>query len=411
MKKLQTTLISFALILALSTSAFANGLSLNSVGARALGMGGAFVGLANDATALYWNPAGLAGQQSSILVFATDIIPSASYKMDLAGIDAEMNQNHYISPNAFFNYNMGKLSLALGVYVPAGLGADWNSADFGYPAGLDFLSKIAVINISPGVAYQVSDKFSVGLALNVYYAMFDMSQPAVVPGAGVFQFSEESTGTGLGVTIGLKYDINEMFSLGATYRTKTNVAMSGTASNPAFGAFGAPESEFDRDVAWPTWIAGGVAVKPNDKLTIVFDGQFSMWSENQELVAEYESEVWKGAMAQSGADTFELKWEDALQIRLGLEYLVSESVMVRGGYYYDPAPSPDETVNVLFPSSTNHVATAGLSYKFGQMCLTGGLEYLFGAERDIEMNAENAMPGIHQMDIFAFSIGFTYMLK
>ena len=31
------------------------------VGARALALGGAFVGLADDATALYWNPAGLAG--------------------------------------------------------------------------------------------------------------------------------------------------------------------------------------------------------------------------------------------------------------------------------------------------------------------------------------------------------------
>ncbi len=101
MSKLKTILVSVALIFAISTSAFANGLSLNSVGARALGMGGAFVGLANDATALYWNPAGLAGQQSSILVFASDIMPSATYKMDLANIDAKTNSNHYLSPNAF----------------------------------------------------------------------------------------------------------------------------------------------------------------------------------------------------------------------------------------------------------------------------------------------------------------------
>src|ERR1019366_2732722 len=31
-----------------------------SVGSRALGMGGAFVGVADDASATYWNPAGLA---------------------------------------------------------------------------------------------------------------------------------------------------------------------------------------------------------------------------------------------------------------------------------------------------------------------------------------------------------------
>ena len=34
------------------------------VGARALGMGGAFVGLADDASAGYWNPAGLAFMSS-----------------------------------------------------------------------------------------------------------------------------------------------------------------------------------------------------------------------------------------------------------------------------------------------------------------------------------------------------------
>ena len=35
--------------------------SLDAVGTRAQGMGGAFVGIADDASAVYWNPAGLAG--------------------------------------------------------------------------------------------------------------------------------------------------------------------------------------------------------------------------------------------------------------------------------------------------------------------------------------------------------------
>jgi long-chain fatty acid transport protein len=418
MKKLQTTLISLALIFALSTSVFANGLSLNSVGARALGMGGAFVGLANDATAIYWNPAGLAGQQSSILVFGTDIIPSATYSNEAYGIDATMKSNHYISPNAFFNYNMDKLSLAFGVYVPAGLGAEWDgsevgnlTAPYGNPGPFNWMSKIGVINISPAIAYKVTDKFSVGLAVNIYYAMFDLERAQVLdfnqdgmPDTPA-QYTEESTGLGFGATIGLKYDLNEKFSLGATFRTSTSVTMDGTAE---FG--GLPiemKSDFDRDVTWPMWIAGGLAYHPKKNMTITLDGQYSNWSELDQLTAVYDS------FPEDGV--FNLDWENALQIRAGFEHFTSESFGYRVGYYYDPAPSPDETLNFLFPSSTNHVATGGVSYKFGQMCVTGGLEYLFGAEREIEAHpsplAPENMPGLHQMDIFAFSVGFTYMLK
>jgi F plasmid transfer operon, TraF, protein len=48
-----------ALFTALPVAAAAQ--TFDTIGTRALGMGGAFVAVANDATATYWNPAGLAG--------------------------------------------------------------------------------------------------------------------------------------------------------------------------------------------------------------------------------------------------------------------------------------------------------------------------------------------------------------
>ena len=90
------TLFTLLFSLLLSASLFANGLSLNSVGTKATSMGGAFVGLANDYTAIYWNPAGLAGQNSGVMLFATDIIPFANYKYDTYGVDATAETNHYI---------------------------------------------------------------------------------------------------------------------------------------------------------------------------------------------------------------------------------------------------------------------------------------------------------------------------
>jgi hypothetical protein len=58
-------IVSLALLMVLSAVAWADGIGAfsafkNGVGARALAMGGAFVAVANDATAAVWNPAGLA---------------------------------------------------------------------------------------------------------------------------------------------------------------------------------------------------------------------------------------------------------------------------------------------------------------------------------------------------------------
>ncbi len=431
MKKFRTTLVTLFLIFAVSSSALANGLSLNSVGTRALGMGGAFVGLANDGSAIYWNPAGLAGQESAVMLYFTGITPMATYKNDMNPsneIDATAISKIHTAPGLFANYTMNKWAFGLGIYVPAGLGVEWNPEDIMGPGveGKELLSQIGVISISPSVAYQVTDKFSLGVAVNVYYGMFDMKQP--VPGGqlGVFQFDETSTGTGVGFTIGAKYDFSESFSAGVSFRTSTKVSMSGDASNGLFPNLptippgvhpdypnglqpGPEESSFSRDVEWPMWIGGGVAYKPNDCWTITFDGQYSQWSTLDKLTAEYDDPYWNAVMEASGENEFDLKWEDAVQIRVGTEYMASKSIAVRLGYYYDPAPAPDETLNVLFPSSTNHVATAGFGYFGEKLSVEAAVEYLFGAERDIPFDPKDptkySTPGKHQMDVFAFGIG------
>ena len=54
-------LASFLMAMILGVPPAAGAQSTESVGTRAQGMGGAFVGVADDASAVYWNPAGLAG--------------------------------------------------------------------------------------------------------------------------------------------------------------------------------------------------------------------------------------------------------------------------------------------------------------------------------------------------------------
>lgn len=71
--------VSLALIMVVSSIALADGFGAFSgfksgIGARALAMGGAFVAVADDATAVYWNPAGLAQvNDTRIAAMSTDL--------------------------------------------------------------------------------------------------------------------------------------------------------------------------------------------------------------------------------------------------------------------------------------------------------------------------------------------------
>jgi long-chain fatty acid transport protein len=47
------------ILFAISKFTFAGGFQINEHSARAMGMAGAFTGLANDASAVYFNPAGI----------------------------------------------------------------------------------------------------------------------------------------------------------------------------------------------------------------------------------------------------------------------------------------------------------------------------------------------------------------
>ena len=70
---------SMALLLVLSVAAMADGIGAfsafkNGIGARALAMGGAFVAVADDATAMLWNPSGLAQLEDTRLTgMSTDL--------------------------------------------------------------------------------------------------------------------------------------------------------------------------------------------------------------------------------------------------------------------------------------------------------------------------------------------------
>lgn len=394
------------LSLILSVSLVANGLNLNSIGSKASGMGTAFIGLADDFSAVFFNPAGLTQMKNANLtIFGTDLIPSGTYQLEAYGIDTQTDSQMFPSGAlSYFKPVSDKLVLGLAVYVPSGSGGTWNGDDLAPLSGgmsYNWSSKIFAISVSPVIAFKVSDNFSVGATLNVSYGMLSTELPALG------QYSEDLAGFSFGATLGMLFAPSDFISIGASLRTASKVTFEGDATMEGAGGLGLPTtSDASRDATWPMVAGIGVAIKPVDKLTIVADAVWTNWKKLDTIPVEYTDANWQTYFAADSE--FDLRWEDTWQFKIGLEYLVKPCLALRAGFYTDPAPSPLATQNILLPNIDYNAITVGIGYKKNKISIDFAFEYIMGEDRNVPLTEPDAMPGIHGMDVLVPNLTFTY---
>jgi long-chain fatty acid transport protein len=435
MKTLSRLLLIALLAVGLTTGLSANGLNLNGFGARATGMGGAYVSLANDYTAVFWNPAGLAQMTKAQFGLAADaLLPTGKYALGTYS----MNTEKKLYPAGLLGYfqPIGQnIVVGVGAYTLSGLGADWRNTGLEaalvspYPpaaftptlGAYDWRSFIGSVTIAPSIAVKVSDMFYLGASFNINYGFFKIDQwgtfmvvtpPA--PPAGLVSvaptlvnFGQQTLdvkGWGFGATFGVLVKPADWISVGATFRTESKIKLSGTMAIENINLLGLPpDSEAAMKVSSPMWLAGGVSVKPVDGLTFSLDAQYTNWSKLREIAITFSDPYWTAALADEAA--LVLDWKNKTQLRAGVEYDFG-TLAIRGGYYYDPAPAPPETLNILTPSFTYNSFALGLGYKAGGLRIDAALEYLAGKKRTIPLTA--AMPGVYQEHILVPTVGLSY---
>jgi len=435
MKTLSRTITTLALAACLTTGLFANGLNLNGFGARATAMGGAFVGLADDFTAVFWNPAGLALSNKATFGLAGDILmPSAKYT--LGAYSMETKSKMYPAGLLGYFQPIGEnIVVGVGAYTLSGLGAAWDNtgleaalisplppAAFTPPVeAYKWESFIGSVTIAPSIAVKVSDMFYLGASFNINYGFFKLDQwgeymmvaPPAPPAGNLaappalINFGQRTLdvkGWGFGATFGVLVKPAEWISLGATFRTQSKINLSGTTELQNINLLGLPVvSDTEMSVVSPMWIAGGIALKPIEGLTLTLDGHYTNWSKLDEITLEFQDPAWAAGL---GEGTLLLNWANKTQIRTGFEYDFGMFAL-RGGYYYDPAPAPDATLNILTPSFTFNSIAGGFGFKSGGLKVDLALEYLMGKDRTVALSGDN-LPGHYEMNILVPMIALSY---
>jgi len=354
-------------------------------------MGGAYVGLANDWTAMYWNPAGLA-QLSGIGVGMDFASPHVRMKdgNSLSNLTpANMETRHQIDTFAQFMGNeptrftketveydfympfgaggywqCAGMTMATGFYVPAGYYTDWHDS-MRYGAGTinaSLFQKLSIVAATFGLAKQVHPRLSIGAGLNLLRGEINYEAYKRVRNSGIldYHFNMDSDAEGYGVegVFGLQAKVTDTLTLGGVYRTGASIDMKGDAG--AFATLlGTPErSTFHQRFRHPATWGVGIAWEARPDLTVAVDWQRTEWS-TFGVDINYKTERFILTDRDYSAD-----WRDSSRYRFGVEWRVNPKLALRTGYFWDESPLRGKSVSLSnVPDVDRHNVTAGLGYQ------------------------------------------------
>ena len=134
-------------------------------GSKAASMGTAFVAIADDPSAILYNPAGLT-QLTGTNTYsgATAVIPTSEYESP-SGESDETDFQVFFPPHLYISsdLNTETIALGLGVFSPFGIGGRKWGED-GPTRYISTESTIATISVNPTFAWEITPSLSVGLA-------------------------------------------------------------------------------------------------------------------------------------------------------------------------------------------------------------------------------------------------------
>ncbi len=352
---------------------YGSGFSIYEQGAKATAMGGAFIAMSNDVTAVFYNPAGITSLKGLQLgLGATIIMPEFSFQGP-TNVDANLytKAKKQIFPPTHFYITYGvtdRLTAGFGFYTMFGLGSDWPRD---WPGRvLATKSNVQTFSFNPVLAYKVLDNLSVAAGFTYMIGTVDLQKSIYIVPADTYVESElKANGTGYGFNVGVQYKPMEKLTVGAVYRH--NVLMKFNDGDATFEIpelknqlmnqalqTNFPNTKGSSELNFPNEIGLGISYAFTDQLAAEFDFMQLGWSSYDVLKIKFKKPV----AGQTESEAVK-NYVNSYSLRFGLEYKVNENFAVRAGYLRDNHAVPDEYAEPTLPEGDRNLYSFGVGYK------------------------------------------------
>ncbi len=418
---------------ALANHAAAAGFALQEQSAS--GLGNAYAGtaaLAEDASIVWWNPAGMSKLPGKEVVFAgygintssrlsngSSIIGTGSNPA-LTGNGGDAGDLSLV-PSAYFTTDIApRWKAGLGINAPFGLSTKYDPSWIGRFQGID--SEVRTLNVNPSLSWAVNERLSIGAGVDWQRGRIDLltgvnytgawqglvggalaagqisaaAAAALLPLAGANAEGQARThleGDAWGYNAGLMLQLTPATRFALTYRSALKYTMHGTTSfsarpaGPSAGgalgaAFNGAVSDGNVSLALKTPDMASVSLvhELNSRWQLLGDLDWTGWSNVKSVPLVRET----GATL----DTLTFNFRDTLRIAVGANYRMNDAWTLKIGYAYDQSPVPDAASrSVRLPDADRNWLAAGAKYRISRASTVDlGYAHLFIRDASINNN-------------------------
>lgn len=309
----------------------------NNPGARANAMGGAFIGLADDATAAYTNPAGL--------TVLTEPEFSVEYKIGeiTTHFQDQVSEKEFddtVSGLSFLSYVYPAENATIAFFRHQLLNTEsnftWQDSDT-QPQNVKV--SLDAVTLGIGAGFKLTDTFSFGLSVgmaqldyDVKGKRYDSTQSPPYPDEEEWE-TVSDTDNAEHYTVSLLWNPFEGFNIGLVYRMgpefeTVKQRYSWWEDLPGGDEYYLLKWEHDHILKIPDVYGLGFSFRFLSNLTATLDINYVEYAD---LADDF--------LDENGAKSTNWKIDDEIEVRLGLEYIIDINetpVALRAGYYYRP---------------------------------------------------------------------------
>lgn len=402
-------------------------------------LGTAFAGsgaIADDATTIFFNPAGLAQlDHAQAVVVPSGVLISSKFN-DVASLPALGQRlggeggdagGWNLVPAVYASAPLNEqLAVGIGVNAPFGLKLEYDDGWIGRFQALR--SEIETINVNPTLTYRLNDVVSIGVGANyqriqaeltnqvnytavIAQGLQQLAAAGQIPAASIPGLITANAGlegharvrgddSAWGYNIGLMFDLGTATRVGVAYRSSIEYEVAGSArfisptvAQPTgaaiIAAATAPNGALATgpasvDLELPDSALLSLRQGLGERFELLADLAWTRWSSVQELRVVRDT----GATLSVTPE----KWNDTWRFALGGTYALSNELKLRAGVAYDEKAVPDSTRTPRLPDVDRTWIAIGAHWQTSDMMgLDFGYAHLFSDDARLNQNAGNTL--------------------